>query len=212
MTHIGADVAKLEFDVEAPSAGTLQARGRMRTRGLVSLIEGKRDSKLETTAQLTSDGTIRPKSFRAVYEKPDRTREITIAYDEAGRITNLTLLNDGEPRDSDVPQELWANTVDPLTAILRLQQALTRWRDQQTEGSLSSAVFDGRKRWDFHLDHSPARTTLVIDGMIGFDEADLFVTLPSDKEPRILTLQLAATPIATPNKVTFGQTELELKD
>ncbi|MEO1017580.1 MAG: DUF3108 domain-containing protein [Pseudomonadota bacterium] len=209
MRHRGADVAAMQFDVDAPDEGVVRSRGNMETTGLVRLLEGARQSSLESVSRLT-EGMLQPLSFRAVYKKPDRKREITIDYGPDGDIAELSLINNGKSRSSDVPEGLWADTVDPLTSILRLQDWLTRQVDHGSSGQTVSQVFDGRSRWDFELSFEPPVIELVIRSIIGFDDDDLIVTLPNDEDSRALRIELADRQLATPEIVEGKRTILEL--
>lgn len=211
MSHLDNTVALLNFDVEAPGDGEIHSRGTIETAGLVDLLQGKRQSTLNVVSRLGEEGWPRPASFRAVYEKPDRKREIEITYDGAGEIVELQLFNDGSPRTSDVPEALWADTVDPLTGILQMQHWLTVMRGKAGGQELVVPVFDGRSRWDYKIRTKPDGVDLIIDGIVGFDQGDLIVTLPDDEEPRRLKIRLGKDRLATPSAVEGAQTVLERK-
>lgn len=190
--------------------GMIRSRGTMETTGWLQFLEGERRSTLQTIARFAENGTLLPQRLRAVYRKPDRTREITIAYDDQGVIAALNLVTNGAPRMSDVPEPLWAETVDPLTGLLQLQLWLTRRRHEGAAGRTRCRVFDGRTRSDFELSFDGQHAALVIRGLIGFDEDDLIVTLPEDDAPRILDIALADRSLATPERVEGDNTVLEL--
>jgi Protein of unknown function (DUF3108) len=96
--------------------------------------------------------------YKAAYESRRYTRDIEISYDESGNPKDIVLLKRGEPQDVAIPRELWSNTVDPLTGILRVR----RWMVAPARpDELTVPIFDGRSRYDLELTALPAEGAIA---------------------------------------------------
>lgn len=85
-----------------------------------------------------------PDFYTALFEKEDRSREIDATFGEDGRMVTFKLVKRGRVRVDRVPEGLDADTVDPLTALLRART----WLENAVEGdAMPLAIFDGRKRY-----------------------------------------------------------------
>ncbi|MFO1036688.1 MAG: DUF3108 domain-containing protein [Geminicoccaceae bacterium] len=182
------EVGKAELE-QRPGGDRVKSQFELRTGGgLLGLLQEKTSSELEGTT-LHRDGQAVPSEFHAEYKKPDRKREITMRYDDGGAVADFQYVNNGQDRDSDVPKDRWAETVDPLTALQRVQLWLAGGAKAKGE-VLDIPVFDGRRRSDVkvrYLGRAQAQDgegggqvsalEVLIVGHEGFDEKDEFVTL-----------------------------------
>lgn len=139
-----------------------------------------------TTMRATTGHDQRPLHFTARYEKPDRTRDLAVHWDEAGQVARAVEIRRGRERPSEVPPEALRDAVDPLTGVLQLRQWLA---DPATaRGSeMTVALFDGRKRLDLEARRLEDRRigaaslpTLEVRlvPVHGFDAGDDFVSWP----------------------------------
>ena len=116
------------------------------SRGIVSWVTSYR-GQLRTTARV-DNGRLIPSRYRAHYETRRYTRDIAIGYDGSGNPTAIDLRKRGEPQTVDIPKELWVDTVDPLTAILRVRAWAARRDRTATE---RVRVFDSRSCYDIEV-------------------------------------------------------------
>jgi hypothetical protein len=185
----GLRVGNLALSV-MPEGAVIRSELVMRGQGLVQWVSGS-FARMVTTTRAVQPRGIRPVAYDAVYSKWDRTREIEIRWDESGRVARATVATQGrEPRPSEVPAELQAATVDPLTALARLRDWLAA-PDRATGDDITVAVFDARKRLDLEARVLPEGTARL-DGRrlpvrrlevrlvprAGYDEDDWFVSWP----------------------------------
>ncbi|MCB1883068.1 MAG: DUF3108 domain-containing protein [Geminicoccaceae bacterium] len=182
----------------------------LRTKGLARLFAGESRTTMRTEASLAGRVPM-PRRFEVRYAKPDRVREISLLYGGDGTIKALDLKSDGKAQPSEVPRALQLDTVDPLTAILRIQAWL---RTGPALGAETvQRVFDGRKRLDAHARLAgEGRLQTALVGLSGFDEKDKMATLPGDP-PRWseVTLDQGAWPL--PRRIEGeGRLSLRLDD
>lgn len=141
MQLAGLQVASIALTV-APQAEATSSRLVIASEGLAALL-GRNVTRMDAT---TRPGD-RPDSFTARYEKPDRTRDVAVAWDSGGSVSRAVEIRRGRERPSEVPAEVRSGTIDPLTAVLRLR----RWLAEPATVAgavVGLAVFDGRKRFD----------------------------------------------------------------
>ena len=173
-------MARLDLHERWPEADRAVLRLVIVNAGLTRLFTSRR-AELETEVRIGSPA--RPERFRGYEEKPDRVRDVRIVYTPDGSIRELVYVNNGRRRPSDVPRELWRDTVDPLTAFVRLQ----RWlRARPAPGErMVVPVFDGRRRLDIEAVFVAAepreggprlwRLRVRLHGIVGFEDGYGFV-------------------------------------
>ncbi len=207
MSLSGVEVGKLELRlvIEGDEA---RAWMSLENKGLAALF-----AKIRTTMQgrvQLADGEPRPDEFHIRYEKPDRYRDIRLEFDERGELRDIAYVNNGRPRQSEVPAELRAGTVDPMTAFLRLQ----RWLAAASAPGerIRIPVFEGRKRLDVEVEYlGPAdgragangrlhRLRARLVGLFGFEDGYGFVGRP-DGDPNWLDVVASEEPCPSPLEV-----------
>ena len=184
MTASGLEVARMELEIDE-TAVPAHARLSIRSKGLAAWIAGDYSTEMSGRTLMLENGEVRPSSFAVIYEKPDRTRQIELRYDADGTLDAIDIVNNDRSKDTEVPAELRAGTVDPLTAFLRLRQWVLSGPRQGESHEV--AVFDGRKRADITATYAGSedgttRLAVSLVGRWGFEDGDRLVTLPG--EPR----------------------------
>jgi hypothetical protein len=180
MQLAGLPVASIALSVE-PQPEATSSRLVIASEGLAALL-GRNVTRMDAT---TRPGE-RPASFTARYEKPDRTRDVAVAWDGVGQVTRAVEIRRGRERPSEVPVDERAGTIDPLTALLRLRHWLA---DPATTAGASIAlpVFDGRKRFDLEARRLEDRTLqgetlprleVRLVPRFGFDAGDDYLSWP----------------------------------
>jgi hypothetical protein len=145
-----------------PENDAVAASMKITSRGVASLLTSYSGQMSSVAREL--DGRLVSQQYRAYYESRRYTRDIEIRYDEAGNPADIVLLKRGEPQEVAIPKEHWANTVDPLTGILRIR----RWMTSSDRSDRETVpIFDGRSRYDIEATPLPAedgaaRAKLVI--------------------------------------------------
>lgn len=176
----GLKIADLELAITPGAAGTTQSRFVMRSQGLVSLFSDAW-SRLTATSRTDADGGAQPQQFQAYHHKSDRVREIAISYDGKGAISRLDVKSQGKSRPSEVPANLRAGTIDPLTAFLEIRAWLPLASAARAKDSIRLAIFDGRKRFDLEARYvgrasaggrDAYELSIVLRGLSGFDPED----------------------------------------
>lgn len=206
----GIRVAELALMV-TPAEGGIASRLVMQSVGLAAAWSGAR-SELATLMRLPPEGAPAPIRFDAVHSKRDREREIRIRYDGDGTIAELALKSQGRPRAPDVPEDLQAGTVDPLTAFERLRDWLPRAASGEADREVSVPIFDGRKRYDLEARYvGPSagsngrgelhELSVRLIGRWGFDSDDRFIELPDGDRPAPLRVLVDASNGAIPLRI-----------
>ena len=185
MTTASLEVAEVELDQTFMEDELRRIELSMRNSGLASLLSGHH--RIQMTTKLAKGTALAPLSFRSKTRKPDRVRKVTINYDRSSQVKEVKIDNNGRKRPSKVPQELWRDTIDPLTSLARIQQ----WTQTAQPGDTHILkLFDGRKRADLHLRQTDAanRVEMSVEAVFGFDEGDGdWVSWPGES-PKILAL------------------------
>lgn len=179
----------------------------MENRGLASLFGGRH--RMEMSTAFAEAERLRPTQFVSLADKPDRERRVVVDYDDDGRVVDVLVDNDGRQRPSLVPRELWAQGVDPLTALARLQQWLV---GPAVREDLRVPIFDGRKRADLWVEGVTADGSLTMSllGIFGYErDEDSFVSWP-DTPPNLLTLVMDAETPPMPERLQSSGAQLEL--
>lgn len=148
----GLHVADLTLGYQLEGA-SIAGSMTIASRGMVSLLTSYHGQIRSTSHD--RDGRLISAHYRAYYENRRYTRDIEISYDEDGNPADIVLLKRGKPQNVDIPRELWADTVDPLTAILRVRRWVATPKRSKEE---TIQVFDGRSRYDLNLSTLPAET------------------------------------------------------
>ena len=183
MRVAGLEIAEILMVFET-NESSIDVALRMRNKGLAAWIAGKTKTVMQSKIHLAENGIAQPSSFQATYRKPDRTREIDLAYDDVGELADISIQSSGRARESDVPKELQSGTVDPLTAFVRLKA----WLQSRPEpgDELTIAVFEGRKRADLQARYEGFQGAHLIKvcliGLVGFDDSDRLVSLPGQEK------------------------------
>ena len=181
MRFLGTTVGRVEL--EAATEGDERAqRLAMTTTGLVERLTGF-EGELTARSRL-GEGVPRALAFRSFTATDRATREARVRYDGAGRVVEVATFKRGEPRGTEVPQALQNGTIDPLTALAAVRGWIDAARaDVPTETEL--AIFDGRRRYDLHVQLVDRRVAPFASGptpilevrlrsepLAGFDEAE----------------------------------------
>jgi hypothetical protein len=180
----GVPVATVALSV-APGERDTTSRLVVSTDGLAALF-----GRHVTTMRATTGPDEQPLNFTARYEKPDRTRDLAVQWNEAGHVARAVEIRRGRERPSEVPPALLRDAVDPLTGVLQLRRWLAE--PSTAHGSeLRIPLFDGRKRLDLEarrLDDrgagDAARPTIEVRllPVYGFDANDAFVSWPGETQ------------------------------
>ena len=177
-----ADVA-LRYEEDAPAV--YHAELNARTRGLADvLVQYLGDA--QTQGLLSGGNGLAPVSYRADYRQRKATRSTVVNFDpETGNVTGIEMLKRGAPKQTEVPESLRVDVVDPLTAIFSLRH--------QTAAALaggpqrfSVGVFDGSRRYDLEAqllgrgttnldgrDHPVVQLRLDMVPLAGFDRDEM---------------------------------------
>jgi hypothetical protein len=135
-----------------PEGDLIGASMEISTRGMASMLTSY-------TGELRSicrdvDGKLISVHHKAALSSRRYTRDIEISYDSEGNPTNIVVLKRGEPQKVTIPRDMWQNTVDPLTGILRVR----RWMVAPNRPDHTVVpIFDGRSRYDIILGAMPAK-------------------------------------------------------
>ena len=206
----GVEVARVRLTQTVNDGGT-SLDLTVKNKGLARLFAGETETRM--TAEVALDPPL-PRAFDAIYTKPDRTREIVLRYEPDGEIRALTLKSQGREQDSEVAPEDQAGTVDPLTALVRVQAWLASEPKPGAETVLP--VFDGRKRYDVRLrhvdedaEHRP-RVQAAIVGRVGFEPDDALVSMPGTP-PTWLDVTFDKGPHPLPRSVEGENARLEVE-
>lgn len=166
---------------------------RMKSQGLFKLLTGyNSQAKAESTPGIDG-GVPMPQSYDSTYETKKTERKILIRYDQSGRqIADLRTWKRGKPQKSKVPEDLWLETVDPLTAVLQLRH----WIREGAEldgGVRALEIFDGRRRYRLTVDvldrmsielagenRKALRFKVVMQPMAGFSKKDMLANWASE--------------------------------
>ncbi len=190
---------KLSIDLNDDDAATSL---RLKSKGMVKLITGYK-GRSEARATLPEKAWPVPVSYDSSYETKKHDRRIEIRYSpDDGAITNLQTWKRGEPRTTNVPEDLWSATIDPLTAILHIRHWILALRqDQATSGQQAFEVFDGRRRYRLNAgvikqDHIKFgdrdlpvfRLKVVVEPLAGFSKRDMLANWSSEDGERWIEL------------------------
>lgn len=204
-------IAELALTVTEAEGGT-RSRLVMESVGLAAAWSAAR-SQLVSVMRRDGEGRAAPVRFEAQHSKRDRERLIRIRYDAGGAIAALELSSQGRRRNSEVPPELRADTVDPLTALERLRSWLAAAAVGRAEPSITVPVFDGRKRLDLEarylgpatFEDRPGETALELSvrliGRHGFDPDDELIELPQGERPAPLRVLVSRDAALAPLRV-----------
>ena len=112
------------------------------TLGAISLLY---DTRIESkSGGILESGGAQPATYRSESVFNGKERSIRMTYGEDGRI-DLALTPEVEDDERDpVPESLWPDTVDPLSAFMAA--GLAGQRGEACSGQ--QRVFDGRRRYD----------------------------------------------------------------
>jgi hypothetical protein len=194
ISYAGLSVASATLKMQ-PVTNSVRSELVIEEEGLAALF-GRNVTTMQATSRVA--GAAAPSSFRARYEKPDRTREAVVQWNQAGQITKAVELKRGREEPSEVPSADQSDTVDPLTALLRLRDWLAS-PGAAIGASTRAAVFDGRKRFDLEIRRiedavrGGERLPRVEGRMIplfGFDKDDRYVSWPG-QPPRWFKVEVS---------------------
>jgi len=135
-----------------PDGDTVDGSMAFRSRGMASLLASY-GGQMSSTARDVG-GRLIPQGYRSHYENRRYSRDIEIRYDEHGDPIDVVVLKRGEPQTVEIPRELWVDTVDPLTGILRIR----RWIASADRGETETVpFFDARSRYDIQATALPPK-------------------------------------------------------
>jgi len=190
MSMAGVTAGSLKLSID-PDGDQIESSLRMKSSGLFKLLTGyKSRAEAKSAPGLNGKGPI-PVSYDSTYETRKTERKVEIRYDAGnGEITGLQSWKRGKPRKSGVPQDLWSETVDPLTAVLQLRHWIVD--GAEAEGR-TFEVFDGRRRYRLTAelldrpnveldDHErPAlRFKVEMEPLAGFNKKDMLADWASE--------------------------------
>jgi hypothetical protein len=93
-------------------------------------------------------GGVQPEVYRNDGQWLGSSRSVKLSYGESGPISAELNPSANEDEREAVPTALWAGTVDPLSLVL----AVNRKAEAESPCSVSVPVFDGRRRYNLHLE------------------------------------------------------------
>lgn len=172
--------ARLVYDAD-PKA--YRSELRVETVGLAEALARYRGRAWNEGKRAGPDG-LRPRTYGFAQSTRRASRTADVTFDpKTGSAIDATSTKRGKPDRIEVPPKLWPGAIDPLSAFLRLRQALAEPRGEGE--TLSARVFDGRRLYDVELEvlgreesridgrEVPVlRTELSIDPIAGFDDGD----------------------------------------
>ena len=166
----GFHVADLHFEQER-SAERYAAGIRIRTAGLADMVLRYKGT-AAVDGVLLDDGLLRPERYGFRYKSRKSRRVVEVDYDPAdSRATRVRSEKRGKPDRVEVPEELWQEVLDPLSAVLMLREEV---RERAGEpGSFRTGVFDGRRRYE--LAATIARPT--VSGRDGMATVEVAATI-----------------------------------
>jgi hypothetical protein len=140
----GFQIATLTLEHEVQST-RYHSQLLIETVGLVEKLVHYR-AKTLATGRVGADDSLLPVTFRSEYSSRKKDRRSIVKFDpRSGDVVSLEITKRGKPDDSDVPEELRKNVIDPLTAFFRLRDFAATAR----KGDVFAAqIFDGRRRYD----------------------------------------------------------------
>jgi len=169
MRFMGMSVGTVELEIA--SEGERQAqRLAMATTGLVERLTGFR-GELKSESRNGGDRPA-PLAFDSFTRTDRATRQVEIRYDDDGRVVDLATFKRDKRQDSEVPEALRHDTVDPLTALSVVRGWLHGVRDD-VPASTVVPVFDGRRRYDLVVDYVDRRVATFASGPTPVLEARL---------------------------------------
>jgi hypothetical protein len=156
-----------------------------RARGLAKLLSGYRSTAV-SQGQISAENRLVPTSYRWVSDQRNKTWTTDVVFEpDTGDVVSLDLRKSDKPRQTEVPEELQRDVLDPVAAIVRLR----RHAAEALAGGpqrFEVSVFDGRRRYDIEAEML-GRATATIDRrerpvvevrlsfhpLAGFDKTDL---------------------------------------
>jgi hypothetical protein len=228
MYMAGIKAGKVRLSVDLDDADAV-SRLDLESGGILALLTGYEGQSAARTS-LEPGEAPQPLTFDSSYETNRYDRKVEIRYDpEGGDITELRTWKRGKPQRSDVPEALRQDTIDPLTAVLRLRQWVLALRaGDAAEASETYEVFDGRRRYDLTASLLE-RGRIEADGetlpvfrlkaklvpKAGFSSKDMLANWAAEGEDRWIELVLTDDPEPAPVLIrTHGgslETVIELK-
>lgn len=129
--------------------------------------------------------SLQPEKYTWRQESKQASHTADVTFDpETGDAREAESTKRGRSQRIEVPETMWSDVIDPLTAFLELREALAEV-DVAERPRLTVNVFDGRRRYDIHaevLGRSKARVggrdvpalevELTVDPIAGFNEGD----------------------------------------
>lgn len=163
---------------------TYSSKLRFRTVGLAEWLAGYR-SEARIDGVRNGADVLRPKRYRYRQSSKQVSRTANVVFDpETGAALEAASTKRGDSQRIEVPEALWSDVVDPLTAFFELRSELVG-RDPAEHSRPTVRVFDGRRRFDVHADVTGRSQTdvngrdvpvlqvdVTIQPIAGFDEGD----------------------------------------
>jgi len=212
----GVRVARIELRVEAEEERRF-VDFQLANVDWAAWVAGKHRTTMQTEAVEDGNGRIRPLTFAARYDKPDRVREIDLDYDDDGGLADIRLLNNDREKESEVPPELRVGTVDPLTAFLQLQNWLAS--GPKVGSHVVVPVFEGRKRADIEVHYRGLarlpdsnrevhHLSAALIARSGFDRDDEMMSWPDEEERNWLETYVSLEDDTTPILIETSERRL----
>jgi hypothetical protein len=157
----GLPLADLELS-HANGAADYASQFSIRTKGLVEVFLRYR-GKASVAGQMDEDGELRPLTYDASFKRKNEVRASQVRFAPAtGEVVEIEITKQNKPQESDVPPEMWANVIDPLTGFMALRQHLGDIR-AGAGNPIAVQIFDGRLRYDLEAE-LVGRQTVRFDG------------------------------------------------
>ena len=173
-----------------PNGTVYRSDFRIQTVGMAEMLLRYR-GEASSEGQLTSEGRLNgadrllPEAYRFNGRSRKATTMAEVLFDpHTGAAVHVESRKRGKSRGTDVPQELWVDVLDPLTAFLHLRQELSALRSGELQ-QVVLPVFDGRRRYDLVAepgareslsaagrDWDALHIDLTVRPVAGFDEED----------------------------------------
>ena len=197
VTYSGVHVADLRMRF-ARQGNQIKGSMQIASRGITNWLTSY-SGDLTSVAALER-GQFVSRQFNAHYESRRYTRDVAITYDPAGNPAAVEVSKRDVAQDVQIPASLWKNTVDPLTAILRVR---ARASTPQLTSRETVPVFDGRSRYDIiihpltGIKADPVQLKLLIKPIASASKSS-WLQGWKDDDGRWLEAQFQNGPLAVP--------------
>lgn len=207
MTMAGVTAGTIKLSIDDQDSRTVSQLS-MKSKGLFKLMTGYKSKSAAHSSNGADGGLPMPILYDSTYRTKSGERRVEIRYDgETGDISSLGTWKRGEPRKSKVPAAMRAETIDPLTAMVRFRHWIRGLRgdDGVQKAGLAEPgskvqlfdVFDGRRRYQLQIqllerleaDHAGGRVSAFrfrvdLKAIAGFSKRDMLANWSSEDGQR----------------------------